>query len=140
MVRGAPHPPSHVQVPPMKSKPLILSSAPAPTPVFTIHSPHFSQAPLSLTLDHLDRVAEAHRSDEFEQLVDLIITRDVVPVSPFDQVEVVNDALTAVQVRIIDGSERGRQGWIPTPWLHAAGSRDLRAEHLQTLTAAERAA
>src|SRR4051812_30965047 len=90
----------------------------APTPLFTIQSPHFSQAPLSLTLDHLDQVAAAHRSDEFEQLVDLIIAQDVVPVSPVDHVEVIDDALTAVHVRIVDGSDRGREGWIPAAWLH----------------------
>ena len=125
----------------MKPKALALSTAPAPTPVFTIQSPHFSQAPLSLTLDHLDRVAEAHRSDEFEHLVDLIIAREVVPVSPVDHVEVLDDALTAVRVRVIDGSDRGRQGWIPATWLHAAGIRDVRADPLDlTTTAAERAA
>jgi hypothetical protein len=102
----------------------------APTPLFTIQSPHFSQAPLSLTLDHLDQVAAAHRSDEFEHLVDLIIARDVVPVSPIDHVEVIDDALTAVHVRIVDGSERGREGWVPSAWLHTAGTQ--REQHDDT--------
>jgi len=108
----------------MKPKAIIAAStakSPAETPVFTIHSPHFSQAPLSLTLDHLDQVAAAHRDDEIERMIDLIVSRAVVPISPVDRVEVVEDALTAARVRLIDGSERGRQGWVPAAWLRAAG-------------------
>ncbi len=123
----------------MKSKALALSTTPASTPQFTVQSPHFSQAPLSLTLEHLDRVAEAHHSDEFEDLVDLIISRDVVPISPIDQVEVFEDALTAVHVRIVEGVERGSHGWVPATWLHAAGIRTRPADDHHD-TAAERAA
>jgi hypothetical protein len=92
------------------------------TQVYTLQSPHFSQAPLSLTLDHLDDVAAAHASNEFEHLVDLIIARAVVPLSPLDRVEVIDHALTAVQVRVVDGSDRGRHGWVPATWLHSAGT------------------
>ncbi len=92
------------------------------TQVYTIQSPHFSQAPIATDLDHLDEVAAAHASDEFERLIDLILTREIVPVSPFDRVEVIDHALTAVHVRVIDGAERGRQGWIPSAWLHGVGS------------------
>lgn len=95
---------------------------PPTTQVYTLQSPHFSQAPLSLTLDHLDDVAAAHASNEFEHLVDLIIARTVVPLSPLDHVEVIDHALTAVQVRVVDGSERGRHGWVPAAWLHNAGT------------------
>jgi hypothetical protein len=95
---------------------------PPATPVYTIQSPHFSQAPLASDLDRLDAVAAAHASDEFERLIDLIITREIIPLSPLDRVEVVDHALTAVQVRVIDGSERGREGWIPASWLHSAGT------------------
>ncbi|HEX3134018.1 MAG TPA: hypothetical protein VHX44_10610 [Planctomycetota bacterium] len=98
------------------------SQPPPPTEVYTIQSPHFSQAPLSANLDHLDEVAAAHASNEFEHLVDLIIARAVVPLSPFDRVEVIDHALTTVQVRVVDGGERGRTGWIPSAWLHSAGT------------------
>jgi hypothetical protein len=92
------------------------------TPVYTVHSPHFSQAPIASEIDHLDEVAAAHASDEFERLIDLIITREIVPLSPIDRVEVIDHALTTVQVRVIDGAERGRQGWVPASWLHSAGT------------------
>lgn len=92
------------------------------TQVYTIRSPHFSQAPIAVDLDHLDEVAAAHVSDEFERLIDLIITREIVPLSPIDRVEVIDHALTSVQVRVVDGSERGRQGWVPVSWLHGAGT------------------
>jgi hypothetical protein len=107
-----------------------------PIPVYTIQSPHFSQAPLSLTLDQLDDVAAAHASNEFEHLVDLIIAREVVPLSPLDRVEIIDHALTAVQVRVVDGGERGRQGWIPTSWLHSAGTTTGTAASDEHLTAA----
>ena len=89
-------------------------------PVFTVRSPHFSQAPLAPGLDGLDQVSEAHRSEDFDQLVDLIISGGLVPISPLDHVVVIEDALTAVRVRIVDGGERGRQGWVPSAWLHAS--------------------
>ncbi len=101
---------------------------PAQTPVYTIQSPHFSQAPIAADIDHLDEIAAAHASDEFERLIDLIITREIVPLSPFDHVEVIDHALTAVQVRVVDGTERGRQGWIPAAWLHSAGTTIIAAD------------
>jgi hypothetical protein len=102
---------------------------------FTIRSPHFSQAPLSLTLDHLDHIAAAHARDAFEDLVDLIIERTVVPLSPFTHVEVLDDALTAVRVRVLDGEDRGHVGWVPTTWLHTALSA-AEADHPTTGRAA----
>ena len=92
------------------------------TPVYTIQSPHFSQAPIASDLDRLDEIAAAHASDQFERLVDLIIAREIVPLPPIDRVEVIDHALTSVQVRVVEGGERGRQGWIPSSWLHSAGT------------------
>jgi hypothetical protein len=109
---------------------------PVPTPVFTVRSPHFSQAPISRTLDHLDQVAEAHRSDAFDALVDLIVARAVIPLSPIDHVEVLDHALTVVHVRIVEGDDRGFAGWIPSAWLHADGTRLLAADHHPTRHAA----
>jgi hypothetical protein len=102
----------------------------SPTQVYTVQSPHFSQAPLAANLGYLDEVAAAHASDEFERLIDLIITREVVPLSPVDHVEVIDHALTAVQVRVVDGAERGRQGWIPSSWLHGAGTAVIATDEL----------
>jgi hypothetical protein len=93
----------------------------SPTRVCTVQSAHFSQAPLAAHLSDLDEIAAAHASDEFERLIDRIITRDIIPLSPFDQVEVIDHALTTVLVRVLDGAERGRQGWIPSSWLHGDG-------------------
>ncbi len=110
------------------------------TPVYTIHSPHFSQAPIAADIDHLDEVAAAHASDEFERLIDLIIAREIVPLSPVDRVEVIDHALTSVQVRVIDGAERGRQGWVPASWLHGAGTAVVAAAATdETLIAAQAA-
>lgn len=95
---------------------------------FTIQAPHFSQAPLSRTLDHLDHIASAHARDTFEELVDAIIAREVVPLSPFDHVEIVDHALTAVQVRVIAGEEQGHVGWVPSAWLHAVAASEV-ADH-----------
>lgn len=107
-----------------------------PTQVYTIQSPHFSQAPIAADLDHLDEVAAAHASDQFERLVDLIITREIVPLPPIDRVEIIDHALTAVQVRVIDGAERGRQGWIPASWLHSAGTAAVPADESLVTAAA----
>jgi hypothetical protein len=103
------------------------ANPPAQTPVYTIQSPHFSQAPIATDIDHLDEVAAAHASDEIERLIDLIITREIIPLSPFDHVEVLDHALTTVRVRVLDGDERGRQGWVPAAWLHRAGSATVNA-------------
>lgn len=107
---------------PRKTLPPPQTPTTSPSQVYTVQSPHFSQAPLAANLDHLDEVAAAHASDEFERLIDLIITREIVPLSPIDHVEVVHHALTTVQVRVVDGAERGREGWIPSSWLHVAGT------------------
>lgn len=107
-----------------------LPQPPTATQVYTIHSPHFSQAPIAADLDHLDEVAAAHASDEFERLIDLIITREIVPLSPIDRVEVIDHALTAVQVRVLEGAERGKQGWIPAAWLHSAGTAVITTDEL----------
>lgn len=101
----------------------------------TIRSPHFSQAPLSLTLDHLDYIAAAHARDAFEDVVDLLITRAVVPISPFSPVEILEDALTAVRVRVLEGDEQGHIGWVPRAWLHTALSATA-ADHSTTGRAA----
>lgn len=106
------------------------------TQVYTILSPHFSQAPIAADLDHLDEVAAAHASDEFERLIDLIITREIVPLSPVDRVEVIDHALTTVQVRVIEGAERGRQGWIPASWLHSAGTATISVDEQLVAAAA----
>jgi hypothetical protein len=106
------------------------------TRVFTVQSPHFSQAPIAADLDHLDAIAAAHASDEFERLVDLIITREIVPLPPIDRVEIIDHALTAVQVRVIDGAERGSQGWIPTSWLHSVGTAAVPAGESLVIAAA----
>jgi hypothetical protein len=101
-------------------------------PTFTVRSPHFSQAPLAPGLDGLDQVSAAHRSEDFDQLVDLIVSGGLVPISPLDHVVVIEDALTAVHVRIVDGGERGREGWVPSAWLHASDN----PPHLHAATAA----
>lgn len=108
----------------------------SPTQVYTVQSAHFSQAPLAADLDHLDEVAAAHASDEFEHLIDLIITREIIPLSPVDHVEVINHALTTVQVRVVDGSERGRVGWVPSSWLHGAGTAVVATDELLIATQA----
>ena len=114
-----------------------LPQPPTPTLIYTVQSPHFSQAPLAADLADLDEIAAAHASDEFERLVDRIITRDIVPLSPVDHVEVIDHALTSVRVRVVDGAERGRQGWIPASWLHGAGTAVIAAD--ETLVAAQAA-
>lgn len=118
-------------------KTLPQSQSPTTTLVYTIQSPHFSQAPIATDLDHLDEIAAAHATDEFERLIDLIITRQIVPLSPLDHVEVIDHALTAVHVRVVDGAERGRQGWIPATWLHGAGTAVLATD--ESLIAAQAA-
>lgn len=103
----------------MKPQPLPIVSA---RPLFTVRSPHFSQAPLAQDLDSLDLVAETHLTEDFDRFVDLIIARQVVPVAPFDHVEVIEDGLTAARVRTVDGDDAGREGWVPSSWLHPANT------------------
>jgi hypothetical protein len=86
-------------------------------PLYTIRTRHFSQAPLSCTLEGMDRIAKAHGAETLEELVDLIIADVVVPISPDSLAELIDDGLTAVRVRIIEGIHRGREGWVPTAWL-----------------------
>lgn len=99
----------------MKPQSLPIATA---RPLFTVHSPHFSQAPLSQDLDGLDLIAETHLIEDFDRFVDLIIARQVVPVSPLDHVEVIEDGLTVTRVRTVDGDDAGREGWVPSAWLH----------------------
>jgi hypothetical protein len=113
------------------------SQTPNPIPVYTVQSPFFSQAPLAADLSDLDEIAAAHASDEFERLIDRIISREIIPLSPIDQVEVIDHALTAVRVRVLAGAERGRQGWIPSAWLHSDGTTLVATDEL--LSAAQAA-
>jgi hypothetical protein len=100
---------------------------PAPRQYYTVHSPHFSQAPLSGELADLDLVARTHLTEDFDRFVDLIIARQVVPVSPLDRVEVIEDGLTAALVRTVDGDEAGREGWVPSAWLQPSSTATVAA-------------
>ena len=86
-------------------------------PIYTIHAPHFSQAPLSSTLERLDELAAAHGAESLERLVDLIVAGEIVPISPIARVVVIDDALTAVRVETIQAG-RPQRGWVPIGWLH----------------------
>jgi hypothetical protein len=97
-----------------------LVSSTQPIALFTVHAPQFSQAPLAGDLETFDRVARAHLSEDLDDFVDLLIADAVVPLPPQVQVAIVEDALTAVRVRVVDGPQRGRLGWVPVGWLHAS--------------------
>lgn len=102
--------------------PTPASPDPSTKRLFTVRSPHFSQAPLAHDLTSLDLIAEAHLTEDFDRFVDLIVARRVVPVSPLDHVEVIEDGLTTARVRTVDGDDAGREGWVPSAWLHPADS------------------
>lgn len=86
---------------------------------FTVQAPNFTQAPLATTLDGIDEVGTAHGADSLDRLVELIIANQIVPLSPIDEVVVIEDALTAVRIEVVSGADAGQQGWIPAAWLHA---------------------
>jgi hypothetical protein len=115
---------------PRKKPPQPQTPTTSPTQIYTVQSLHFSHAPLAADLGYLDEIAAVHASNEFERLIDLIVTREIVPLSPLDHVEVIDHALTTVHVRVVDGAERGRQGWIPSSWLHVAGTAVITADEL----------
>jgi hypothetical protein len=95
-------------------KPIHISKLPH----YTVQAQHFSQAPLAAELDQLDEIGAALSAERFDRFVDLIIDHQVVPLSPLDQVVVIDDALTVVRVEVVDGGSRGFQGWVPATWLH----------------------
>jgi hypothetical protein len=90
-----------------------------PTPSrFTVQTPFFAQAPLARQLHGLAEIGLIHAARHLDLLVDLIIAGQIVPLSPLDQVVVIDDAATALQIEVVTGEAHGVQGWVPKPWLH----------------------
>lgn len=86
-------------------------------PLYTIQAPFFSQAPLAILLHGLAEIGTIHAAKHLDLLVDLINAGQIVPLSPLDQVVVVDDAATALQIEVVTGTAHGVQGWVPRSWL-----------------------
>jgi hypothetical protein len=93
------------------------STAKPTAPRFTVQTPFFSQAPLAVQLHNLAEIGTIHAAKQVDQLVDLIIAGQIVPLSPLDHVVVIDDAATALQIEVVTGDAHGVQGWVPRSWL-----------------------
>lgn len=81
----------------------------------TLHAPHLSPALVVRDPIHLALLGEAQLEQSIDPLVDLLIGGQIIAISPFEPIRVVEDALTTVRVETLDGTGRG--GWVPSGWL-----------------------
>jgi len=91
-----------------------------PSHFYHLRAGIFSEAPIAVDHDDLERIARAHLGDSLDDFVELIVAERIVPVSPLARVRVIDDALTAVHIEVSDGPARGRRGWVPNVWLNLA--------------------
>jgi hypothetical protein len=78
--------------------------------------------PLAQAIEHLDLIARARSGRGLIDLLEHVAAGDLFFIDPSQRIVVIDDALTASLVVVVDGEHHGRSGWVPAAWLAAVAA------------------
>ena len=76
--------------------------------------------PIAQQVEHLDLLARARSGAGLADLAEQVANGAIFFIGRQERVVVVDDALTASLVVVLDGIHHGRSGWVPAAWLRIA--------------------